>query len=222
MLPLNAFFIVFLEAFVLQLVISLLSEFFVLLLSHVSEFLLFRVDPNSSRKLFLNCFLDSLFAILNFFDLPLFSSLLFLQFLVFKKLSSDFFLFLKIYLVFVIILRIWEVIEFLTLMTIVTLMRGEYFNLVHTLLILEILVIVDDFLHDFNVWTNSGILLYQSLLHISDILPILDLLEKTQISLDDGGRSCDAALAVDKHFLMLVIDHVVEILGSLEYSIGVH
>jgi len=101
-------------------------------------------------------------------------------------------------------------------------MRGEYFNLVHTLLILEILVIVDDFLHDFNVWTNSGILLYQSLLHISDILPILDLLEKTQISLDDGGRSCDAALAVDKHFLMLVIDHVVEILGSLEYSIGVH
>lgn len=82
LLPLSGLLLIFLAAFLPQLVISLLSELFVLLLSHISEFLLFRVNQHSSRKLFLDGILDLFLVVLDPFQLPLLTPLLFFPLLI--------------------------------------------------------------------------------------------------------------------------------------------
>lgn len=49
-----------------------------------------------------------------------------------------------------------------------------------------------------------------------NILPIIDLFVQAQIRHEYGRRPRDARITIDKDFLILIVDHVVEVLAGLE------
>jgi hypothetical protein len=86
---------------------------------------------------------------------------------------------------------------------------------------LELLVVRDDLFDGAHVDLGMDVLGVQEFFNSFTVLPLWMTAEKAIINTNEGGGATGTRCAMEEHFDILPVDHVIEYLGCLEKVIGV-
>ena len=84
------------------------------------------------------------------------------------------------------------------------------------LLLLEVQVLIDHPGHGLYVWESLLVVLFHDVGRLLDVLPALHLLVQAEVSQHRGWAPRDTGGAMDEHFVVLVLQDILDNLGTLE------